>query len=66
MIAVYLKTLQFQNFCVEVGYRDSSSSIRKCIAIGKVYARFIPAATLGARLLSQDDSTSLALPLIPR
>ena len=37
MIAVYLKTLQFQNFCVEVGYRDSSSSIRKCIAIGKVY-----------------------------
>jgi hypothetical protein len=37
MIAVYLKTLQFQNFCVAVGYRDSSSSIRKCIAIGKVY-----------------------------
>ena len=36
-----LDSYQFQNFCVEVGYRDSSSSIRKFIAIGKVYPRFI-------------------------
>ena len=36
-----LDNYQFQNFCKEVGYRDSSSSIRKFIAIGKVYPRFI-------------------------
>lgn len=36
-----LDSYQFQNFCVEVGYRDSSSTIRKFIAIGKVYPRFI-------------------------
>ncbi len=36
-----LDNYQFQNFCTEVGYRDGSSSIRKFIAIGKVYPRFI-------------------------
>ena len=36
-----LDSYQFQNFCREVGYRDSSSTIRKFIAIGKVYPRFI-------------------------
>jgi len=36
-----LDSYQFQNFCTEVGYRDGSSSIRKFIAIGKVYPRFI-------------------------
>ena len=36
-----LDNYQFQNFCTEVGYRDGSSTIRKFIAIGKVYPRFI-------------------------
>lgn len=36
-----LDTYQFQNFCKDVGYRDGSSTIRKFIAIGKVYPRFI-------------------------
>lgn len=36
-----LDSYQFQNFCKEVGYRDNSSTIRKFIAIGKVYPRFI-------------------------
>lgn len=36
-----LDNYQFENFCKEVGYRDSSSTIRKFIAIGKVYPRFI-------------------------
>ena len=36
-----LDSYQFQNFCKEIGYRDNSSSIRKFIAIGKVYPRFI-------------------------
>ena len=36
-----LDNYQFTNFCNEVGYRDGSSSIRKFIAIGKVYPRFI-------------------------
>ena len=36
-----LDNYQFQNFCQEVGYRDGSSTIRKFIAIGKVYPRFI-------------------------
>lgn len=36
-----LDDYQFENFCKEVGYRDSSSTIRKFIAIGKVYPRFI-------------------------
>ena len=36
-----LDNYQFENFCKEVGYRDGSSTIRKFIAIGKVYPRFI-------------------------
>lgn len=36
-----LDSYQFQNFCREIGYRDNSSTIRKFIAIGKVYPRFI-------------------------
>lgn len=36
-----LDSYQFQNFCKDVGYRDNSSTIRKFIAIGKVYPRFI-------------------------
>lgn len=36
-----LDNYQFENFCKEVGYRDSSSTVRKFIAIGKVYPRFI-------------------------
>lgn len=36
-----LDSYQFQNFCKDIGYRDNSSSIRKFIAIGKVYPRFI-------------------------
>ena len=36
-----LDSYQFQNFCKEIGYRDNSSTIRKFIAIGKVYPRFI-------------------------
>jgi hypothetical protein len=36
-----LDAYQFQNFCSEVGYKDTSSTIRKFIAIGKVYPRFI-------------------------
>lgn len=36
-----LDSYEFQNFCKEIGYRDSSSTIRKFIAIGKVYPRFI-------------------------
>lgn len=36
-----LDSYQFQNFCKEVGYSDGSSTIRKFIAIGKVYPRFI-------------------------
>jgi len=36
-----LDNYQFENFCKEVGYRDNSSTIRKFIAIGKVYPRFI-------------------------
>jgi hypothetical protein len=36
-----LDSYQFQNFCKDVGYRDGSSTIRKFIAIGKVYPRFI-------------------------
>ncbi len=36
-----LDNYQFQNFCIEIGYRDNSSTIRKFIAIGKVYPRFI-------------------------
>lgn len=36
-----LDNYQFQNFCKDVGYREGSSSIRKFIAIGKVYPRFI-------------------------
>lgn len=36
-----LDSYQFQHFCKEVGYSDNSSTIRKFIAIGKVYPRFI-------------------------
>lgn len=36
-----LDDYQFGNFCKEVGYRENSSTIRKFIAIGKVYPRFI-------------------------
>ncbi len=36
-----LDSYEFNNFCREIGYRDTSSSIRKLIAIGKVYPRFI-------------------------
>lgn len=36
-----LDTYQFQNFCKDIGYRDSSSTVRKFTAIGKVYPRFI-------------------------
>jgi len=36
-----LDSYQFQNFCKEIGYTDTSSTIRKFIAIGKVYPRFI-------------------------
>ena len=36
-----LDSYQFQNFCKEIGYTDNSSTIRKFIAIGKVYPRFI-------------------------
>ena len=36
-----LDNYQFQNFCKDVGYRDGSSTVRKFIAIGKVYPRFI-------------------------
>lgn len=36
-----LDNYQFGNFCTEVGYREGSSSIRKFIAIGKVYPRFV-------------------------
>ncbi len=39
-----LDNYQFENFCKEVGYRDGSSTIRKFIAIGKVYPRFIDLA----------------------
>lgn len=39
-----LDSYQFQNFCKEIGYRDGSSTIRKFIAIGKVYPRFIDLA----------------------
>lgn len=36
-----LDSYQFQNFCKEIGYHDGSSTVRKFIAIGKVYPRFI-------------------------
>lgn len=36
-----LDSYQFQNFCKEIGYSDGSSTVRKFIAIGKVYPRFI-------------------------
>jgi len=36
-----LDSYQFQNFSKEIGYRDNSSTMRKFIAIGKVYPRFI-------------------------
>lgn len=36
-----LDEYEFKNFCQDIGYRDSSSTIRKFIAIGKVYPRFI-------------------------
>ena len=36
-----LDSYQFQHFCKEIGYRDNSSTVRKFIAIGKVYPRFI-------------------------
>jgi hypothetical protein len=36
-----LDSYEFSNFCREIGYNDNSSSIRKLIAIGKVYPRFI-------------------------
>lgn len=36
-----LDSYQFQNFCKEIGYNDNSSTVRKFIAIGKVYPRFI-------------------------
>ncbi len=32
---------EFKDFCKEIGYRESSSTIRKYIAIGKVYPRLI-------------------------
>lgn len=32
---------EFDEFCKNIGYRDSSSTIRKFIAIGKVYPRLI-------------------------
>jgi hypothetical protein len=36
-----LDRYEFNNFCREVGFKDSSSTIRKFIAIGKVYPKFI-------------------------
>ena len=36
-----LDSYHFQHFCKEIGYHDNSSTIRKFIAIGKVYPRFI-------------------------
>lgn len=36
-----LDDYEFSNFCREIGFKDWSSTIRKYIAIGKVYPRFI-------------------------
>lgn len=36
-----LDSYQFQHFCKEIGYNDNSSTIRKFVAIGKVYPRLI-------------------------
>lgn len=36
-----LDSYQFQHFSKEIGYHDNSSTIRKFVAIGKVYPRFI-------------------------
>jgi hypothetical protein len=36
-----LDSYHFQHFCKEIGYSDNSSTIRKFVAIGKVYPRFI-------------------------
>ena len=57
-----LDNYQFQNFCTEVGYRDGSSSIRKFIAIGKVYPRFIQYAD---QLRSIKSRRSLPMTLMP-
>jgi hypothetical protein len=39
-----LDSFDFGKFCSEIGYRDSSSTIRKYIAIGKVYPRLVKLA----------------------
>ena len=36
-----LDNYEFSNFCREIGFKDWSSTVRKFIAIGKVYPRFI-------------------------
>jgi hypothetical protein len=36
-----LDSYEFSNFCKEIGFKDWSSTVRKFIAIGKVYPRFI-------------------------
>ena len=39
-----LDNYEFANFCREIGFKDWSSTVRKFIAIGKVYPRFIQCA----------------------
>jgi len=36
-----LNDYEFRDFCTSIGYKDYSSAIRKFIAIGRVYPRFI-------------------------
>jgi hypothetical protein len=54
-----LNESEFASFCVDIGYDDNSSTIRKFIAIGKVYPRLIdyadqlPAAWTSIYLLTQ-------------
>ena len=36
-----LNDYEFKDFCTSIGYKDYSSAIRKFIAIGRVYPRFI-------------------------
>jgi hypothetical protein len=54
-----LNDSEFASFCVDIGHKDDSSTVRKFIAIGKVYPRLIgyadqlPAAWTSIYLLTQ-------------
>jgi hypothetical protein len=62
-----LNDSEFNSFCMDVGYKDNSSTIRKFLAIGKVYPRLIqyaeqlPTAWTNIYLLTQISADDFEL-----